>query len=126
MMMHLRRKAQTSIISLDGVIWMNQQQMALLFDSSKPNMNLNSWKGTVVRKQNIYTAKNYLTEDELDSLNGIVTIFLESAELHVKMRKDLTMDFWEENADKIITDYSLPLLDDKGSRPAGCRRIKNA
>lgn len=79
-------------------------------------MNLTSWKGTVVRRQDIYIPKNYLTEDELDSLNRIVTIFLENAELHVKMRKDLTIHFWEENADKIITDYSLPLLDDNGSR----------
>ena len=46
-------------------------------DSSKPNMNLTSWKGKVVRKQDIYTSKNYLTEDELDSLNRIVTIFLQ-------------------------------------------------
>jgi len=44
-----------------------------------------------------------------------VTIFLESAELIVKMRKDLTMRFWEENADKIITDHYLPLLHNKGS-----------
>src|SRR5574344_2076592 len=85
-------------------------------DSTKPNMNLTSWKGSVVRKQDIYISKNYLTQDEIDSLNRIVTIFLESAELHVKMRKDLTMNFWETNVDKIITDYSLLLLDDKGSR----------
>lgn len=84
-------------------------------DSSKPNMNLTSWKGKIVRKQDIYASKNYLTHDELDSLNRIVTIFLESAELIVKMRKDLTMQFWEENADKIITDHYLPLLHDKGS-----------
>ncbi|AEE15856.1 virulence RhuM family protein [Treponema brennaborense] len=85
-------------------------------DSSKPNMNLTSWKGSVVRKQDIYVSKNYLTEDEIDSLNRIVAIFLESAELHVKMRKDLTIKFWENNVDKIIKDYSLPLLDNKGSR----------
>ena len=85
-------------------------------DSSKPNMNLTSWKGKIVRKQDIYTSKNYLTEDELDSLNRIVTIFLESAELRAKMRKDLTMRYWEENVDKLITDHDLPLLDDKGSR----------
>ena len=85
-------------------------------DSSKPNMNLTSWKGKIVRKQDIYTSKNYLTEDELDSLNRIVTIFLESAELRAKMRKDLTMRYWEENVDKLITDHDLPLLDDRGSR----------
>ena len=85
-------------------------------DSSKPNMNLTSWKGKIVRKQDIYTSKNYLTENELDSLNRIVTIFLESAELRAKMRKDLTMRYWEENVDKIIMDHDLPLLDDKGNR----------
>lgn len=85
-------------------------------DSSKPNMNLTSWKGRVVRKQDIYISKNYLTADELDSLNRIVTIFLESAELHVKMRKDLTLNFWKENVDKILTDHYLPVLDDKGNR----------
>lgn len=85
-------------------------------DSSKPNMNLTNWKGKVVRKQDIYTSKNYLTENELDSLNRIVTIFLESAELRVKMRKDLTTHYWEENVDKLITDHDLPLLKDKGHR----------
>lgn len=85
-------------------------------DSSKPNMNLTSWKGKIVRKQDIYTSKNYLTEDELDSLNRIVTIFLESAEFRAKMRKDLTMGYWEENVDKLLSDHELPILDDKGSR----------
>ena len=85
-------------------------------DSSKPNMNLTSWKGKIVRKQDIYISKNYLTEDELDSLNRIVTIFLESAELRVKMHKDLTMAYWEENVDKLLLDHSLPLLQDKGNR----------
>ena len=85
-------------------------------DSSKTNMNLTSWKGKIVRKQDIYTSKNYLTEDELDSLNRIVTIFLESAELRVKMHKDLTMAYWEENVDKLLLDHSLPLLQDKGNR----------
>lgn len=83
-------------------------------DSSKPNMNLTSWKGKIVRKQDIYTSKNYLTEDEIDSLNRIVTIFLESAELRAKMRKDITMHYWEENVDKLIADHDLPLLEDKG------------
>ena len=88
-------------------------------DSSKPNMNLTSWKGKIVRKQDIYISKNYLTQDELDTLNRLVTIFLETAELRVKMRKDLTLKFWEDNVDKLISDNDFPLLDDKGS----CSRI---
>lgn len=43
-------------------------------DAGKPNMALTSWKGHVVRKQDIFIAKNYLTEDEIDTLNRLVVI----------------------------------------------------
>jgi hypothetical protein len=79
-----------------------------------PNMALTSWKGKVVRKQDIYIAKNYLTEDELDNLNRLVSIFLDTAELRAKGREDLTMDFWRENTDRIIQLNDRPLLIDKG------------
>jgi hypothetical protein len=62
-------------------------------DTQKENMGLTSWKGTIVRKQDIIIAKNYLSEDEIDTLNRLVVIFLETAELTVKERKDLTMLF---------------------------------
>lgn len=63
-------------------------------DANAPNMGLTSWKGAVVRKQDVIIAKNYLTHDELDSLNRLVVIFLETAEFRAKSRKDLTMGFW--------------------------------
>jgi hypothetical protein len=69
---------------------------------NQPNMNLTSWKGAVVRKQDIYTAKNYLTNDEIDSLNRFVVVFLETAELRAKNRQDITMSFWKTNVDRII------------------------
>ena len=69
---------------------------------NQPNMNLTSWKGAVVRKQDIYIAKNYLTDDELDSLNRFVVVFLETAELRAKNREDITMSFWKTNVDRII------------------------
>jgi len=47
---------------------------------------------SVVRKQDIYIAKNYLTHDEIDSLNRLTVLFLDSAELRVKERRDLTRD----------------------------------
>lgn len=62
-------------------------------NADKPNMNLTSWKGSIVRKQDIYIAKNYLTHDEIDTLNRLVVIFLESAELRAKNRMDITIDF---------------------------------
>lgn len=44
----------------------------------------------------------------------MVTIFLESAELHVKMRKDLTLDFWRASVDKLLLDHGVPLLQSHG------------
>ena len=84
-------------------------------DASKSNMALTSWEGSVVRKGDIYIAKNYLTEDEIDTLNRFVMVFLESAELRAKNRQDITMDFWRENIDKIITFNDKELLKGNGS-----------
>lgn len=84
-------------------------------DANKPNMSLTSWKGSVVRKQDIFTAKNYLSEDEIDSLNRFVVVFLETAELRAKNRQDITMDFWRENVDKILALNDKPALTHKGS-----------
>lgn len=79
-------------------------------DRAKPNMALTSWSGGIVRKKDIIIAKNYLQEDEIDSLNRLVTIFLESAELRVKMRKDLTLAYWRNAVDKLLADHDIPVL----------------
>ncbi|MGM0498296.1 MAG: virulence RhuM family protein [Bacteroidota bacterium] len=84
-------------------------------DANKPNMALTSWKGSVVRKQDIFIAKNYLTEDEIDTLNRLVVIFLESAELRAKNRMDITMKFWHENVDKILEFQDKNILHNAGS-----------
>ena len=84
-------------------------------NADKPNMNLTSWKGSIVRKQDIYIAKNYLTHDEIDTLNRLVVIFLESAELRAKNRMDITMDFWRENVDKILDFQDKKILTHAGS-----------
>ena len=83
-------------------------------DANKPNMALTSWKGGIVRKQDIYIAKNYLTKDEIDTLNRLVVIFLETAELRAKNRQDITMDFWRENVDKILEINDKQILNHKG------------
>lgn len=83
-------------------------------DAAAPNMGLTTWKGAVVRKQDVIIAKNYLTHDELDSLNRLVVIFLETAEFRAKNRKDLTMGFWRENVDKILLANDQPLLANAG------------
>ena len=83
-------------------------------NADAPNMALTSWSGSIVRKADVIVAKNYLTSDEIDVLNRLVTIFLESAELHVKMRKDLTLDSWRASVDKLLLDHGVPLLQSHG------------
>ncbi len=84
-------------------------------DASKLNMALSNWKGNKVRKQDIFVAKNYLTKQEIDVLNRLVVIFLESAELRVMDHQDLTMKFWTENVDKLLEFNNKPLLNTKGN-----------
>ena len=84
-------------------------------DASKPNMGLTSWKGSIVRKADIVVAKNYLVEDEIDKLNRLVMLFLESAELRVKDRKCLTLDFWRENVDSLLLFQGYDVLQGNGS-----------
>ena len=84
-------------------------------NANEPNMALTSWKGTVVRKQDIFIAKNYLNADEIDSLNRFVMVFLETAELRAKNRQDITMNFWRENIDKILELNDKAILQGKGS-----------
>lgn len=84
-------------------------------DAEKPNMALTSWKGSIVRKQDIFTAKNYLTEDEIDTLNRLVVIFLETAELRAKNRQDIPMSFWRENVDGILAFNDKKVLTGAGS-----------
>jgi len=84
-------------------------------DANQPNMGLNTWEGSRVRKADVIVAKNYLTADEIDSLNRLVVIFLEQAELRVKDRKSLTLDYWRENVDKLLVFNDRPILEDTGT-----------
>lgn len=83
-------------------------------DPKELNMGLTNWNGKIVRKGDILIAKNYLDRDELDSLNRLVTIFLETAELRVKDRQDIDMNYWRENVDEIIQFNEKNLLKSKG------------
>ncbi len=83
-------------------------------DADAPNMNLTTWKGNVVRKADITIAKNYLTADEVDSLNRLTVIFLETAELRVKDRQDLTLQYWRNNVDRLLTFNDKPILQTAG------------
>ncbi len=80
-----------------------------------PNMALTSWKGSVVRKGDIFIAKNYLLQDEIDSLNRLTVLFLDSAEMRVKERKDLTISYWRENVERLLEFQGKDILKGNGS-----------
>ena len=84
-------------------------------DANQPNMGLTTWKGSIVRKGDVIIAKNYLQNEEIDSLNCLVDIFLTSAEERVKGRRDLTLDYWRKNVDSLLTFQEKDILQGAGS-----------
>lgn len=83
-------------------------------NANDPNFGLLHWKGAQVRKQDILVAKNYLTEDEIDTLNRLVVIFLETAELRTKNRQEIRMAFWQQNVEQIISSNGFTVLTHAG------------
>ena len=88
-----------------------------------PNSGLVTWSGSRVRKHDVIVAKNYLSGDEVDTLNRLVVIFLEQAELRVKERKQLTLDYWRQNVDRLLEFNDRPLLHGISSRSAEQARV---
>ena len=83
-------------------------------NANDPNFGLLHWKGAQVRKTDIVVAKNYLTEDEIDTLNRLVVIFLETAELRTKNRQEIRMAFWQQNVEQIISSNGFAVLTNAG------------
>lgn len=84
-------------------------------DADLPNMGLTTWKGSRVRKEDIFIAKNYLTADEIDTLNRLTVLFLDTAELRVKEQIPLTLSYWEEETDHVIQFSRKPILENEGT-----------
>lgn len=84
-------------------------------DAEKPFAGLMTWDHERVRKSDMEVAKNYLTEDELDILNRIVTMYLEFAELQARNRKPMYMKDWIKKLDDFISISDFEVLSHKGS-----------
>ena len=84
-------------------------------DANQPNMGLTTWKGSIVRKGDVIIAKNYLQNEEIDSLNRLVRIFLTGDGGRVKGRRDLTLDYWRKNVDNLLTFQDKDILQGAGS-----------
>jgi hypothetical protein len=76
--------------------------IALRADADKPCMGLTSFSGAKPQKSDISVAKNYLTHDELDMLNRIVSSYLDFAEMQAKRRKPMYMNDWLAKLDDFL------------------------
>ncbi len=83
--------------------------------AEKPNLGLTSFKGKKPTKQETEVAKNYLTADELNILNRIVTAYLEFAELQALNRKVMHMTDWSERLDDFLRMAGSEILDNAGT-----------
>ncbi len=84
-------------------------------NAASPNAGLTTWQGERVRKGDVTTAKNYLGDDEIDELNRLVSLFLDTGELRAKNRKAMTMADWEAEIDRLLAFTEKPLLRNAGS-----------
>lgn len=71
-------------------------------DATQPNMGMTNWVGSRISKNETEIAKNYLTAEELDLLNRIVTLYLDFAELQAIQRKAMTMRDWIGKLDDFL------------------------
>ena len=84
-------------------------------DASKQNLGLTTLNGKKPTKQDIEIAKNFLSEDELNVLNRMVTAYLELAELQALNSKPMYMHDWIERLDDFIKLSGNNILDNAGT-----------
>ncbi|MCA1292797.1 virulence RhuM family protein [Paenibacillus sp. alder61] len=83
-------------------------------DAEKENMGLTSWKGDKVRKSDVTIAKNYLSDKELQSLNRIVTMYLDYAEDQAERQNPMYMKDWIEKLNSFLKFNEHEILTDAG------------
>jgi hypothetical protein len=84
-------------------------------NATKSNMGLTTWSGDKPRKADVEVAKNYLSENELDTLNRIVTMYLEFAELQALNRKPMYMRDWISKLDDFLKLSDREILTHAGT-----------
>jgi len=84
-------------------------------DAGKPHMGLTSWTGTKPTQADAEIAKNYLTHEEMDTLNRIVSIYLDFAELQALNRKPMLMKGWIAKLDEFLKISERDILTHAGN-----------
>lgn len=83
-------------------------------DATKDNMGLTSFKGAKVRKTDVTVAKNYMTQEEISTLNLIVNMYLDYAELMAKSHQEMHMSDWESKLGEFLRFNGREVLQDFG------------
>ena len=86
-------------------------------DSTKENMGLTTWEGSPdakIRKSDVSVAKNYLSKDELHSLELIVSGYLDFAEMQANRNIPMTMEDWAKHLDRILMANEQEILTNAG------------
>ena len=84
-------------------------------DSDKPMLGMTNFKGNYITKDDVIIAKNYLSENELQRLNLLVSQFFDYAELQAMEQHPMTMNEWIEELDRVLSNNRRPLLEGSGS-----------
>ena len=84
-------------------------------DPAAANMGLTTWKRSRVGKGDVATGKNYLQASELEELNLIVTMFLDTAELRTSRRQTIRLVDWDVTLDRFLASNELPILRGSGA-----------
>lgn len=93
-------------------------------DAEKDFMGLTSWTGPLPRRTDAETAKNYLNADEVDTLNRIVNLYLEFAELQAKAHIPMYMKDWVQKLDEFLRLSNRELLTHAGKISAEIAKQK--
>mgnify|MGYP000767011059 FL=1 len=83
-------------------------------DAEKDFMGLTSWTGAMPKRTDAEVAKNYLSADELDTLNRIVSLYLDFAELQAKSHQPMYMKDWIQKLDDFLKLSGKELLTHAG------------
>lgn len=93
-------------------------------DAQKDFMGLTTWTGVMPKKSDAEFAKNYLSEDEIDTLNRIVSLYLDFAELQAKEHKPMYMKDWIAKLDDFLKLSGKDLLTHAGTISAEIAKEK--
>lgn len=86
-------------------------------DAQKPHMGLTSWENYPdgkIQKFDVSVAKNYLSQEELEALARIVTLYLDYAELQANRHIPMTMQDWTQRLNRFLEFNEYDILHDSG------------